>query len=200
MSYRISAKNRRLKRAILRAFWMIRFDGINLDNAQKTILFWAILGIISVFFPWIEILDSNIVHNGFSKILGITGIIILLLNSFILYLVLHSNTKEIFKNMFHIFMKDWVGITFLSVFLLLISTNAIFIAQGLFTFQKWIVLWNWVIISFVGSVFSLIGGIILSRQKVHASIFTQHPENTQNWEFHQTESKVDEKNNMKLPF
>jgi len=198
MSYRISAKNRRLKRAILKAFWVIRFDGINLDNTQKTIAFWALLGIVSIFFPWVEILDSNIIHNGFSKILGITGIIILLLNSFILYLVFHSNTKEIFKNMLHIFMKDGVGITFLSVFLLLITTNAIFTIQWLLTFQTWVVLWNGVIMSFVGSVFCMIGWIILSKQKTQTSIFTEHWYGQENiWEY---ESKVDEKNNMKLPF
>jgi hypothetical protein len=42
-----------------------------LDNAQKTVAFGALLGIVSLFFPWIEILDSDVslIKTSFSKIL-----------------------------------------------------------------------------------------------------------------------------------
>ncbi len=201
MSYRISAKNRRLKRTVLRVLSMIKFDGINMNNAQKTVIFWTVLSFISLFLPWIEIIQSGIINNAFSKILGISGFIILLLNICILYLAFHHKNKEIYKNILHIFMKDGVGITFLSIFLLLTISNAIFIIEGLKTFQQWIILWNGILVWIVGSIFSIVWWIFLSREKNIPTLFNSDaPEIHSLEDFLQHESKVDEKNNMKLPF
>lgn len=203
MSYRISAKNRRFKRWILKILSFIKFDGFHLDNSQKTVAFGAILWIISLFFPWIEILDSdvNLIKSGFSKILWITGIILLFLNMFILFLVFQHKNKEIVKNMLSIFLKDGVAITFLSTFILLVSVNSIFLIEWLKTFQQGIILWNGVIISLVSAVFCVVWGVMITKTKGNTTIFNpdySYTDDNFDWLHH--ESKVDEKNNMKLPF
>lgn len=138
------------------------------------------------------------VNSGFSKILGITGILLFLLNTFILFLLFHNKYKEIFKNIFHVFMKDGVGITFVSVFLLLTTTNSIFIIEGLKTFKQEIILWNGMILSIIGGVFCLIGGIIISKEKVLPTLFNSGSLNDEL--FSEDQKRIDEKNNMKLPF
>lgn len=153
---------------------------------------------ISLFLPWIEIADSDIVNNGFSKILGITGILLFLLNAFILFLLFHNKYKEIFKNMFHIFMKDSIGITFVSIFLLLTTTNSLFLIEGLHTFQQGILFGNGIILSIIGGVFCLFGGIMISRGKIQPTLFNSGSDYDEN--AYDLQRKIDEKNNMKLPF
>ena len=199
MSYKVSAKNRRLKRTLLSIIDILKFESLNIDTPKKIVLFSSILWCFSLFFNWIDSWNQNYIWNSFKSILWITWYLLFLINIKILFLIFSQNIKENIKSFFNFNVKDWIIIIFLWVFWLSLSINAIFIIENFSYFTQWIIIWKWVILSVVAYVFCIMWGILMLKTKTKTSIYidwiVDNEAQKSNYELDKNNKK-----NMKLPF
>lgn len=199
MSYKISAKNRRLKRTLLNIYSFLKFESLNIETPKKIVLFWVILWFSALFLNWTESIDTKHIWNAFKSILWITWYLLFIVNIKILFIIFNTKIKESIKFFFNFDAKDWVIVIFLWAFWLFLTINGIFIIENFSYFTDWIIIWKWVILSIVWYIFILIWWMLMLKTKTNTSVYIDWLENSQNsWEI--KEANKIEKNNMKLPF
>lgn len=196
MSYKVSAKNRRLKRTLESIISALKFDSLNINTPEKITLIWACISIASIFMNWFDSYDSKIIWNWFSGLLGITWYILFLLNFIVIFVILNNKQKEIIKNLINFNIRDGVLIEIIMIFCLLLIINSIFLIQNFSFFEDGIILWKWIVFGIIWSIFGIIWSIFISKTKTKVSIYIDSTENIQN----QTNTIEENKNNMKLPF
>ncbi len=197
MSYKMSAKNRKLKRALETIISVLKFESLNITTPHKVVLIWACFSIASLFMNWFDSYDSKIIWNWFDSLLWITWYILFFLNLKIIFFVLSTKQKEFVKNLFNFNIKDWFLLVLLTWFWLVVSVNTIFLIQNFSFFVEWIIIWKWIIFSIIWYIFWLIWGFFIINSKTKTSIYIDwNEENIQNDEIRVQEDK----NNMKLPF
>lgn len=198
MSYRISAKNRKIKRLFWQVFSILKFEGLNIANPLKIVIIWVFLASFWLFLNWIESYDNVIYGNAFYKILGISGYILLFLNIKIFFLVFWQKSKEFIKNIFNFNAKDSILIILLLVFWLLTTINGVFIIENTQMFREWMIIGKWVIITLVWYTLWLVWWSVNLYSKSKVSIYVENG----NWD--ETSSGEPNthrnENNMKLPF
>lgn len=197
MSYKISAKNRRLKRTLLNLFNIIKFEWLNIDMPRKIVFFGILIWTSSLFFNWIDAIDQKHIWNAFKNILWITWYLLIIINIKTLFIIFNEKIKEFFKSFFNFNAKDWVIIVFLWAFWLFLSINNIFVIQNFSYFTNGIIVWKWVIISIIWYVFCVFWGFLMLKTKTKTSIYMENKDNLDNYG---SESVEKEKSNMKLPF
>lgn len=193
MSYKNSAKNRKLKRKIINILWLIKFKWLSVNSAQKTILLWLIVVIVSLFLNWTEWWFN---YNSFNKAFWITWYIIMIASLIVIVLISSNNKKETIKNTIWLWIKDSVFIIFLNIISFILMINSFFIISNLNAFASNIVSpWNGIIIGLTWIIMSITWSVINIKQKSKIIIKT---------DFEEKEDIIDEiktnKNNMKLPF
>lgn len=197
MSYKISAKNRRLKKTLLNIYSFLKFESLNIDISRKIILFWVFLWFFSLFWNWIESIEQpEHIWNSFKNILWIVWYLLFLLNIIILIIIFNLKLKENIKFLFNFDAKDWVIVVFLWLFWFLLTVNSLFIIKNFSYFNDWIFIWKWIIISIIWYIFILIWWILMLKTKTNTSI---HFEWDEYWRKIKDLNNI-EKNNMKLPF
>lgn len=196
MSYRISAKNRKIKRILLQILSIIKFEWLNISNSLKIVVIWVILTSIWIFLNWFDTYDGVISWNGFHKILWVTGYILLLLNIKILFFIFWQKTKETIKNIFSFHIKDAIVIVMFVSFWFIISINSVFIIENIQIFQEGIILWKGIIYVIVGYTLGMFGWFFHLYSKTKTSIYIE----SENQEFLWENIIEENKNNMKLPF
>ncbi len=199
MSYRDSAKNRKVKRMLLKAINLIKFGWLNLNNPQKLVLFWVVIWIISLFLTWVDSVWSFIVWSVFNDVLWITWYLFVLLYLILLALIFSSRNYLIIKNMLQISIKDWFLVVLLSIFNLLLTINSAYIISWLSVFKEWIFFGKWIIFSIIWAIFCIIWWILIVRTKDKVGIFSGNISD-ENADLEEEKHIIDEKNNMKLPF
>lgn len=199
MSYRDSAKNRKIKRALLKAINLVKFGWLNLNNSQKLVLFWVVIWIISLFLTWVDSVWSFIVWNVFNDVLWITWYLFLLLYLILLAMIFSSKNYLMIKNLLQISIKDWFLVVLLSVFNLLLTINSAKIVWWLSVFKEWIFFGKWVIFSVIWAIFAIVGWILIIKTKDKIWVFSGNISDEDSTSIEE-KSIVDEKNNMKLPF
>jgi len=195
MSYKISAKNRKLKRKLITLINLFKFKSVNFNITHKFILIWAVLSLISLYMDWINSLNWEIVQNTFWQLLWISWYIMFILNLIILFIIFSNNKKEYLKIVTKFFFKDWNFIVILWLFNLLLIINNIFIIKWLAFFSKEIIYWRWGIISIIWTLFVIIWWVLLIKEQNKVLLYVN--DDYCKWD---KIEKVDEKNNMKLPF
>ncbi|MDD5769393.1 MAG: hypothetical protein PHE25_00345 [Candidatus Gracilibacteria bacterium] len=198
MSYKISAKNRRLKRTLLGIIGILKFESFNIEAPKKLVLFGVIIGFISLFMNWTESTNLNHIGNSFKSILGLTGYILFIINIKIFFIIFSKTLKELMKSYFNFNIKDGIIIIFLGVFGLFFTINSLFVIQNFSYFTDGILIGKGVIVSIIGYIFIIIGGIWLMNLKTNTSIYIEGFEETDN-DKHGDKDDLS-KNNMKLPF
>lgn len=199
MSYKNSAKNRKLKRTLLKMIWFINFSWLNLSIQQKIVLIWIIIWIISLFMSWVDSVDNFISWNIFTPVIGLTWYIFLIIYLVCLFLIISKKNYIIIKNIINFSIKDWIILTILSIFSLLLSINTIYIINWLSTFKEWIFFWRWVVFCVIWSILMIVWWIMIIKNKDKVSVFWVNIEE-ENSLVSEEKTIVDEKNNMKLPF
>lgn len=198
MSYRDSAKNRKIKRSILKAISIIKLSWLNLNTAQKTSFFWVLIGVISLFLSWVDSVEWLIAWNAFIDVLWISWYILIILQILTLLILFSNNNTIIIKNILNVQVKDGFLVLIFSIFSFLITINTFYIVEWLATFSQWIFLWKWIIFSIIWSILSITWWILMIRNREMVSVFSWN-ENSDT-EIIEEKAIVDEKNNMKLPF
>lgn len=199
MSYKISAKNRKLKRTLLNIISILKFESFNIETPRKIVLFWILIWIFSLFLNWTESVEKENIWNSFKNILWLTWYLLLIINIKMLFIIFNKKIKESIKYFFNFNAQDWIIIIFLWMFWLLISINSIFIIENFSYFKDWIIIWKWVILSIVWYIFCIIWWIWMLKTKTKTSIYIDGIENNENEMDNKTLNEID-KNNMKLPF
>lgn len=198
MSYRDSAKNRKIKRSILKAISIVRLSWLNLNTAQKTSFFWVLIGVLSLFLNWVDSVEWLVVWNAFTDVLWISWYILIILQILTLLILFSNNNTIIIKNILNVQVKDGFLVLIFSIFSFLITINTFYIVEWLSAFSQWIFLWKWIIFSIISSILSITWWILMIRSKEKISVFSWNENN--DTEISEEKAIVDEKNNMKLPF
>lgn len=198
MSYRDSAKTRKIKRFFLQILSILKFEGLNITNPLKVVLIWTLIAVFWLFSNWFDSYDWLISWNSFHKLLWISWYILFLINIKILFFIFWQKTKEVIKNYLHFYAKDSVIIIMLVLFWLIVSINAIFIIENLAFFKEWVILWKWLVFVIVWYILWVIWWIFNLFSKTKTSIYVE------NYNFGENNlegiSEIENKNNMKLPF
>lgn len=198
MSYKVSAKNRKLKRTILNVISILKFESLNIETPKKIALFWVIVTFVALFLNWTEAVDVKHVWDAFKSFLWVTGYILVLINIKMIFILLSQKAKELAKMFLGFHAKDGVMIVFLGMFWLLVSANSIFIIENFSYFTTGILVGKWVIFAIVWYIFTIVGWFLMLRTKTKTSIYIENDDENMSLEEH--ESHESEKNNMKLPF
>lgn len=198
MSYKISAKNRKLKRTILNIISILKFESLHIEISKKIILFWVMLAIGSLFLNWIDSTDQNHIWNAFKNILWITGYVLLIIHIKILFIIFSKKLKELIKFFLHINANDGIIIIFLWMFWLIMNINTIFIIENFSHFSTGIWFWKPIILSIIGCTLSIIWWILMIKTKTNISLYIESENGNKIYQENRTDGS--EKNNMKLPF
>jgi hypothetical protein len=198
MSYRISAKNRKIKRILFQILSIIKFEWLNISHPLMVVVIWVLIASIWIFLNWFDTYDGVISWNGFHKILWITGYILLLLNIKILFFIFWQKTKETLKNIFSFHVKDGIVIVMLVGFWVIMSINSVFIIDNTQIFREGIVLWKGLIYVIVGYTLGIFWAFFHLYSKTKTSIYIEGSDENKEL-FWENISEVS-KNNMKLPF
>lgn len=198
MSYKISAKNRKLKRTILNIISILKFESLNIETPKKIVLFWVILWCSALFLNWTESVEQKHVWNVFKSFLWITGYLLILVNIKIIFIIFSQKLKDFIKMFFNFQAKDWVMVIFLWAFGLFTTINSIFIVENFSYFTTGIIVGKWAILAIVWYIFTLIGGILMLKSRTKTWIYIDSDE--QNIWLENNIDDESEKNNMKLPF
>lgn len=198
MSYKISAKNRKLKRTILNIISILKFESLNIETPKKIVLFWVIISVLSLFLNWTDSVDQKHIWNSFKGILWITWYLLLITNIKIIFLILNQKMKELIKFFFNFNAKDGVMIVFLWGFGLFISINSIFIIENFSYFTTGIFTGKWVILSIVWYIFITIWWALMLKTRTKTSVYMDG-DNENIWNENKDLNEND-KSNMKLPF
>lgn len=196
MDYKARAKSRKLKRKVTKFLQLIKFQSLNATSYHKMILFWAVVVIIGLFFPWLDIqwLEGIQKINGFSRLLWISGATIFALNLFTIFVLLSENTKEKFKRSFNISFKDYHPPIIWGSIVMLMIINSLTTMRSLRTFSSEVQFEKWVFIAISGTIILLIWWFYLKKY------YDKHVK----WIYSDTQEEHErlqkEKDNMKLPF
>lgn len=196
MSYKISAKNRKMRRILLQIFQALKFEGFNISLSLKIIIFGILLASFWLFNTWVDSYDSVIHGNAFHKLLGITGYILLLINIKIFFFIFWKKTKDIIKSFFHIHAKDSVLLLFFAGAGFIMTINSIFIIENTQIFREWILIGQWISFTLVWYTLAVFWSIFNMHTKTKTTIYVH--ENAH--EDIENEKDKDTQNNMKLPF
>lgn len=198
MSYKVSAKNRRLKRTLMAVINFLKFEWLNIDTSRKIVFIWVLFWIWSLFLNWTDSFDEKHVWNAFKNILWINWYILFALNIKIIFIIFSQKLKELIKSFFNFNAKDGIIILFLASFWLILTINTVFVIENFNYFTAWIFTWKWIIFSIIWYTFSILWWIIMLKTKTKTSVYMEWK--NKNDLHNSTSIDNTEKNNMKLPF
>lgn len=194
MSYKISAKNRKIKKLIQIILNIISLWWRNFPNYNKMIFFWVIIWILSLFLDWFN--WEKISWNSFNSILWLTWIILFIIYIKIISLLFLWDKIEKIKFIFKINVKNSILIIFLWAFWFWITINTIFIIKNFSFFDSDMMIWiKWVWLNLVWFIFIIIWGFLSNNSKKEVFVYT---DNIQKDEV--LDEIIQKETNMKLPF
>ena len=198
MSFKNRVKNRKINKFVTTFLKIFKFRWLNLPISWKTILFWIIVNIISLFLPWVYSSDGKWLENSFSKLSGWIGRVILIILLFLLFNLFSINNKEKIKLHFWVHFRDYPVSIILWIFTIILWIVSINFINSHELFYNNIENWLWVILSISSSIVILIWWII---QKIEFGKFSKTSK-FYDYEWLETnmQSNHSKENNMKLPF
>jgi len=195
MSYKISAKNRKVKKILQIFLMIISFWWNNFPLHNKMIFFWIIIWFLSLFMNWFE--WEKISWNSFSWILWITGFLFFLLYLKIFFILFFTKITEKIKFILKINLKNWILITIIWVFGFWTAINTIFIIKNIsLTFDSSMIIWIiWLSVNIVWFIFIIIWWILYNYSKKEVYVYTDNKK-----EDEILDEIINKDTNMKLPF
>jgi len=183
--------SRKIHNFFNKIFNNIRFRIESFNLAKIVILSWVILWIMSLFLIHIKSNNKDITLNIFNSITKFSAYFAICIYFIILFLLFSFNKKEKIKKVSLLTFRDYSIILFLSINLLLLALNNIFVINWLKIFYSEVYLWKWAILFLLSSFIIWLGSILLKKEYYNQNIVI----NDSTWN---TEEAI--KNNTKLPF
>lgn len=190
----------RWKKAVwtyIKTIWKkIKRKYASLSKSQQTIIVWSIVGIISLFFPWIvdNTQNGNIKYNSFNAISWNIWYILIILLIIQIFLTLSNNYKEKMKLYSDIDLKNHFIVIITWVIHILLGIIAINFAVWLSIISQYMTFGEWPIISIVWWIVVIVWWIYLRIEHKNNSSEIILEKLSQNRE------KNKQKENMELPF
>lgn len=187
-------RNKKYIKQIKNIYKNIKFKSMNLSIPKQIVMIWSLLGIISMFFPWIVDNKENMEWNSLNSLSWNIWYILFIIYILPLLMVLSNTYKEKIKlysdlnfRTHFIIINSWL--ISLSFSLIIIS-----FATWLSTISEWITYWNWTTLSMTAWILILIWWLLIRKEfkKNNSEIILEK------LSYERELSK--EKNNMKLPF
>lgn len=195
MSYRQRWKQRKFKQTVIRAFQLFQFKSENLSFAWKIVLFWAIVMLASLFFPWvIDTGESGLEWTSFTTLVWNLGFPLLFLFFVIIFLLFSQTKKERLKLHTNISFQNYAILLNIGLFVVLSGIISLSFINGLKTFEDTLIYGNWIILSICSGIMLCYGSILLRKEYKNSNIETFVSDT---WEL---KERIIPKNNMKLPF
>ncbi|MDD3145086.1 MAG: hypothetical protein PHV23_03150 [Candidatus Gracilibacteria bacterium] len=190
----MNRKIKNIKNTIISAIKNLKFKYINLPIKNQLVIFSSLLGIISLFIPWIIDIDNNIKWNAFNTLTGNIGYILIIIFIVPLLLIVSSSYREKIKLYTDINFKNHYIIINSGLISISISIISLSFAIGLSTLGQNIVYGNGPILSMTAGILVLISGFLVRKdyKKTSSEIILE--------QLNQNREKIKEKNNMELPF
>jgi len=190
--YNSRIKNRKLKRFIQKLLTITKFKTFSFSTPKKIILLSIILGILSLFLPWIIIQqeDKTSILLWLNNITIFSNIVICIIFLILIYLLFSFSSKEKIKILSQLEIKNSHLITTLYFIIILLSINSIFIINWLKIFYSNINFWKWIIILLISWIIWFITSFYINSKNNEKIIISD------------TDSKsniYDNEKNMKLP-
>lgn len=197
MSYKITAKNRRLNKHINKFISIIKFDAMNLSHSHKTIFVWAIIWIISLFLTWFTNGDNSITWTSFHRLLWLSWYLIFICYVKILFILFSKKSKDFLKKIIHLNIDDHILLSFIWIFAFAFSLNSFVLINNFTIFESQINFQQWIILNLVGNILLNIWAIFNLFSKTNVWVLV----NTTPWEENILEQYLeDNSQNTKLPF
>lgn len=195
MSYRQRWKQRKLKQTVIRTLQLFQFKSENLSFSGKIVLFWSIVMLASLFFPWVvDTGESSLQWNAFTSLVWNLGFPLLFLFFVIIFLLFSQTKKERLKLHTNISFQNYAILLNIGLFVVLSGIISLSFINGLKTFEDTLIYGNGIILSICSGIILCYGSILLRKEYKNSNIETFISDT---WEL---KERIIPKNNMKLPF
>lgn len=202
MEYKDRAKTRKYKRQLIQIVDLIKLKWLHLSTSKKIILFWLLVGFISLFLNWTSSENTSNVVKSFSELVWRTWITLIIIQSLILFLLFSRKNKEKFKLSTDLHIKDFSLVILWWVLTIIVSINALNFINWLKQFSSVsseVFIWMWIISEICAWIIITVWWILLrsefykNRNQVYLNESEEENPNKKDWE-------EDEDSNMSLPF
>ncbi len=199
MSYKITAKNRRLNKHINKFISIIKFDAMNLSHSHKTIFIWSLIWIISLFLTWFTSnWNEQMTWTAFNKLLWLSWYLIFICYLKILFILFSKKSKDFLKKIINLNIDDHILLSFIWIFAFAFSLNSFVLINNFAVFQSQIHFQQWIILNLVWNILLNIGAIFNLFSKTNVWILVNTP---QTWEENILDQYLENNSmNTKLPF
>jgi hypothetical protein len=178
MDYITNSKNRKLKNKIHSLLSRLSFNFLHLSGSLRVISIGIALSFFSLFLNWFSIANSPISGNAFSIHVGYIGLIIILINSVLCFLLLSNAGKERLKTRAHLTFSDHTVIISAGITLFLLTLVVFNSIRGFVLFYPNIIIGDGITFQCIGSIFISLGGLLYFREKKRDFLSTVYVENT----------------------
>ncbi len=197
MEYKDRAKSRKVKRQLIQAVDLVKLKGLNLSTSKKIVLAWIIVWFFSLFLNWIDSTSTTSlsVANSFSDLVWRTGVTLLILQFFIIFIIFSKKNKEKLKLSIDSHIKDFSLVIISWVFTIVVSINALNFVSWLQFFSSDVIYWAWIISEICAWIMITAWWILLRREfyKNLNKVYVNESED-------ESIEIIEEDSNMSLPF
>ena len=192
--YMSSRKKTKEKKRIKKVLKKFKFKSLHLSLSKQITLLGCIIWYVSLFFPWIIDVQAGITWNAFNSLTWNIWYLLTLILFIPIFLTFSTNHKDKIKLYTNISVKNHFLVLTVWFFVLSFSIITLSFVNGLHTFFENTIYWNGVILSMTAGIIILIGWFMIRNEyyKESSEIILNA--------FNQNKEKVQEKDNMKLPF
>ena len=195
-NYQNRAKSRKLKKTLQNSLNIFKFRSMQISNAEKVVIFWAILSLISLFIPWINEIEWSFSANAFSNLAWKSWISIFIIIVLLFFIIFSKQKKEKLKMIWNLHFRNYLIWIIGGIFISISSLSSLSYIAWLQTYSSDVIYGQWPIICLVGWIIIAVGGFLLRREENSwiENIFTEEKNENKN-----TTNKK-QRDNMKLPF
>ncbi len=183
----------------------IAFKTSHLTMGGKIWLFWIVISFISLFFPWSESVttiisswNANIENlTAFSPLLWWIGYFLLIFLLVMTFFTFSIQKKEKIKYLSSYHITDFIALSVWATFIIILCIHTFILISGLKVFSWNIHHSHGIILCLCWSIISIFWSIVISWE-YRKNIKWSYINNASKWQWEPF--KVEEKDNMKLPF
>jgi hypothetical protein len=134
MNYKDRANQRRIHNTMIAFFSFLRFKSLYLSFPKKISAIAILLGIISLFLPWVVDNNTGFRFHSFSALAGNIGFLLMIVFLMSLFIILSNSYKEKLKFYSDLSFKNHFIILSSGAFVISVSIIALSFIQGLQTY------------------------------------------------------------------
>jgi len=172
----------------------LKFKSENLCLSNQLVIIWSIIWFISLYIPWVIDTDASLEWNSFSSLSWNVWYLLTIVLFLPIFIIFSTNYKEKLKLYSNISIKNHFMIITSWLVIISFCILSLNFITWLQTLSKHLSFWNWIILTLTSWIIIFIWWMIIRKKyyKNNSKIILN------NWDY--KEEKIDEKNNMILPF